>query len=121
MHLRRPGLHIVLVNHLQKNKERSQKFEETGYSKYIYQNKLGKACFQRDMAYGDFNILTRITVSHKILPDKAFDIAKNPKYDRNQRGLAAMAYKFFDKKTFATIENKFAGSGIKMRICQTSN
>ena len=56
MHLRRPGLHIVLVNHLQKNKERSQKFEETGYSKYIYQNKLGKACFQRDMAYGDFNI-----------------------------------------------------------------
>ena len=36
--------------------------------------------------------------------------------------MAAMAYKFFDKKkTFATSANKFAGSGIKMRICQTSN
>ena len=37
--------------------------------------------------------------------DKAFNIAKNPKYDRYQRGLASTAYKFFDKKT--------SGSGIK--------
>ena len=37
--------------------------------------------------------------SDKILRDKAFNIAKNPKYDRFQRGLAFMVYKFFDKKS----------------------
>ena len=40
-----------------------------------------------------------------MLRDKAFNIAKNPKYDRYQRALASMVYKFFDKKT--------SGSGIK--------
>ena len=51
------------------------------------------------MAYGDFKDLTRRTASDKILHDKAFNIAKNPKYDRYQYGLASMVYKFFDKKT----------------------
>ena len=54
--------------------------------------------------------------------DKAFNIAKNPKYDGYQRGLASMVYKFFDKKTAATrtrsetwaTQNKFDGSGIKI-------
>ena len=45
--------------------------------------------------------------------DKAFNIAKNPKYDGYQSGLALIVYKFFDKKTSVR--------GIKMRICQTSN
>ena len=49
------------------------------------------------MAYGDFKDLTRRTASDKILRDKAFNIAKNTKYDGYQRGLASMAYKFFDK------------------------
>ena len=57
------------------------------------------------MAYGDFKDLTRRTASDKILHDKAFNIAKNPKYDGYQGGLASMVYKFFDKKT--------SGSGIK--------
>ena len=48
--------------------------------------------------------LTKRTVSDKVLRDKAFKIAKNPKYDGYQRGLASMVYKFFDKK--------FSGSGI---------
>ena len=43
--------------------------------------------------------LTRLTVSDKILCDKAFDIAKNPRYDGYQRGIALMVYKVFDKKT----------------------
>ena len=51
------------------------------------------------MAYGDYKNLTRRTASDKILRDKAFNIAKNPKYDGHQRGLASMFYKFFDKKT----------------------
>ena len=55
--------------------------------------------FQHDMAYGDFKDLARRTASDKILRDKAFNIAKNPKYDGYQRGLASMVYKIFDKKS----------------------
>ena len=51
------------------------------------------------MAYGDFKDLERRTASDKVLRDKAFNIAKNPKYDGYQRGLASMVYKFFDKKS----------------------
>ena len=50
------------------------------------------------MAYGDFKDLARRTASDKVLRDKAFNIAKNPKYDGYQRGLASMVYNFFDKK-----------------------
>ena len=56
------------------------------------------------MTYGDFKDLKRRTASDKILRDKAFNIAKNPKYDGYQRGLTSMAYKFFSKKS--------AGSGV---------
>ena len=42
-----------------KNKERIQKFKETRDSRCIYQNELDKACFQHDMAYGDFKDLAR--------------------------------------------------------------
>ena len=77
-----------------KNKERIHKFKETRDLQYIYQN----ACFQHDMGYGDFTDLPRRPASNKVLHDKAFNIAENPKYDGYQRGLASMAYKFFDKK-----------------------
>ena len=39
------------------------------------------------MAYGDFKDFTRRIASDKILRDKAFNKAKNPKYDGYQRGL----------------------------------
>ena len=90
------------MGHLQKNKERIQKFKETGDSQYIYQNKLDKTCFQHDMTYRYFTDLTRRTASDKILRDKAFNIAKNLKYDGYQRGLASMIYNFFDKKKHLT-------------------
>ena len=51
------------------------------------------------MAYGDFKNLNRRTVADNVLRDKAFNIAKNPKYDEYQSGLASMVYKHFDKKT----------------------
>ena len=51
------------------------------------------------MAYGDFKDLKRRTASDKILRDKAFNIAKNHKYDGYQRVLASTVYRFFDKKT----------------------
>ena len=58
------------------------------------------------MAYGDFKDLARRTASDKVLRDKAFNIAKNPKYDRYQKGLASIVYKFFDEKS--------EGSGVNM-------
>ena len=79
----------------------SKKIKETGDSRYIYQNELDKACFQHDMAYGDFKDLNR-TFADKVLHDKTFKIAKDPKHDGYQRGLASMVYKFFDKKTTAS-------------------
>ena len=58
------------------------------------------------MVYGDFKELTRRTTSDKILRDKAFNIASNPKYDGYQRGLASML-QFVGKKTSGgAIKNK---------------
>ena len=56
------------------------------------------------MPYGEFENLTRR--KDKVLRNKAFNIAKNPKYDRYQCKLASMVYKFWNKKT--------SGSGIKI-------
>ena len=60
------------------------------------------------MVYGDFKDLGKRTDSNKVLRDKAFNIAKNPKYDGYQKGLASMVYKFFDKKS--------AGSGVNTNV-----
>ena len=78
-----------------KSRERIQKFKEAGDSRHIYQNELDEACFQNDMAYGGFKDLTRETASHKIMREKTFNIAKNPKYDGYQRVLPSMVYSFF--------------------------
>ena len=43
-----------------------------------------------------FKDLAKRTVSDKFLRDKAFNIAKNPKYDGYKRRLASMVYKFFN-------------------------
>ena len=58
------------------------------------------------MASRDFKALGRRTASDKVLWDKAFNIAKIPKYGRFQKGLASMVYKSFDKKS--------ASSGVPM-------
>ena len=77
---------------------------QTGNTDSIYRNELDRACFQHYMAYGKSKDLTKRTQSDKVLRDKAFKIASDPKYDGYQRGLASMVYKFFDKKS--------SGSGI---------
>ena len=58
MHLRQSGFTYSACGPFTKNKERIQKFKETGDSRYIYQNKIDKACFKHDKAYGDFKDLT---------------------------------------------------------------
>ena len=65
IYLRQPGFTQSACGPFTKNKERIQKFEETGHSQYIYPNELDKACFQHDMVYGYFEDLTRRTVSDK--------------------------------------------------------
>ena len=74
-------------------KIKNKKFKETGDSIHIYQNELDKACFQHDLAYGDFKDLNRRTAA-----DKSFNIPKNSKYDGYQCGLVSMVHNFFDKK-----------------------
>ena len=75
----------MLADHLKKNKERRQNFKRTGDSRYIYKNELDKACFQQDMAYGDFKDSVKRTAADKVLRDKSFNVAKNLKYDGYQR------------------------------------
>ena len=81
---------------------------QSGNTDFIYKNELNKACFQHDMAYGKSKDLVKRTRSDKVLRDKAFKIASNPKYDGYQRGLASTVHKFFDKKSKGSgITNEF--------------
>ena len=110
MHLKQPGFTYSACGPFTKNKERIQKFKETGDTNYIYKNELDKACFQYVIAYGNFKDLARRTASDEVWKEKAFNTAKNPKYDGYQRGLASIVYKCFDKKT--------SGSGANNEIKQ---
>ena len=113
MHLKQPGFTYSVCGPFTTSKERIQNFKETGDTSYIYKNELDKACFQHDMAYGDFKDLKRRTFPGKVLRDKAFNTAKNSKYDGYQRGLASMAYRCFDKKSKA---NGVANNEIKQNL-----
>ena len=106
IHLRQPQFTYSACGPFTKHEERIQKFKETGNTSYVYKNELDKACFAHDAAYSDSKDLTKRTVADKILKNRAFDIAKDPKYDGCQRGLASMVYKFFDSKV--------SGSGAKL-------
>ena len=94
MHLRQPAFMYCDCGPFTKSKERTQKFKETGDSQYISQNELDTTCFQHDMANGEFKDLPSTAASDKVLRDKEFNIAKNPKNDVYQKGLASMVYKF---------------------------
>ena len=59
VHHRQPGFTYSACGPFTKNKERIQKFKQTGDSRYIYKNELDKACFQHDMAYEDFKDLKK--------------------------------------------------------------
>ena len=99
MHLRLPQFTYSACGPFTKHKQRIQKFKETGDTNYIYKNELDKACFAHDAAYSNSKDLIKRTVADKILKNRAFNIAKDPKDDGYQRGLASMVYKFFDKKS----------------------
>ena len=108
IHLRQPQFTYSACGPFTKHEQRIQKFKETGDTNYVYKNELDKACFVHDAAYSYSKDFTKRTVADKILKNKAFDIAKDPKYDGYQRGLASMVYKFFDSKV--------SGSGAKLTL-----
>ena len=66
MHLRQPGFTYSACGSFTENKQRIQKFMQTGDTNYIYKNELDKACFQHDMAYGAFKDLARKTQSESL-------------------------------------------------------
>ena len=72
MHLKQLGFFCSACGPFIKNKVRIQKFKETRDLKYIYKNKIDKACFQYDMTYGYVEGLAKRTASDKVLRDKAF-------------------------------------------------
>ena len=88
MHLKQPGFTQSACGPFTKEKERIEKFMQTGNTNFIYKNELDKACFQHDMAYGKSKDLTKRTQSDKVLKYKVFKVASDPKYHGYQRGLA---------------------------------
>ena len=101
MHLKQPGFTYSPYGPFTKNKERIEKFMQTGNTDFIYKNERDKWL---DMACGKSKDLAKRTQSEKVLRDKAFKIASDSKYNGYQRGLASVVYKFFDKKS--------SGSGV---------
>ena len=99
LHLKQLGFTYSACGPFTKNIERNRKFKEKGDAKYVYKNELDKTCFQHDIAYGHFKDLEGKTVSDTFLRNKAFNVARNPKYDGYLSGLASMVYNFFDKET----------------------
>ena len=104
MHLKQLGFAYSGCGPFTKNKERIQKFMETGNANFTYKNELNKAFFQHDMADIKTKYLVKRSQSEKVLKDKVFKIAIDPKYDGSRKGLASIVYTFFDKKS--------SGSGI---------
>ena len=115
-HLRQPQFTYSACGPFPKHKQRIQKFKETGDTNHIYKNELDRACFAHDAAYSDSKDLTIRTVADKILRNKALNIAKDPKYDWYQRGLASMVYNFLDKKSASLADKSTKGSGVNSKF-----
>ena len=90
MHLKQPGFTYSACGPFTRNKERIEKFMQTGNTDFIYRNELDKPCFQKDMAYEKSKDLIKRTQSDKVLKDKAFQIASDSKYNGYQRELPSI-------------------------------
>ena len=71
MHLKQSGFTYSACHPFTKNKEKIEKFMQTGNIDFIYKKELDKAYFQHDMAYGESKDLVKRTQSDKVLKDKA--------------------------------------------------
>ena len=120
IHLRQPQFTYSACGPFTRHEERIQKFKETDDTNYVYKNELDKACFVHDAAYSDSKDLTKRIAADKILKNRAFDIAKDPKYDGYQRGLASQRglanelhkpsiRKFEKRKVYSTFKDSIWG------------
>ena len=98
LHLKQPGFTYSAFETFTKNRERIQKFTETGNLKHLYRNQFDKACFDHDAAYSDSKDFAERPILDKILKGRAYKLAISRNYDGYQRALASMVYEFFDKK-----------------------
>ena len=98
MHLRQPGFTYSACGSFTKNKERIEKFMKTENTDFFIEMNLIKLAFSMIWLMVNRRIQEK-TQSDKVLRDKAFKVASDPKYDGYQRGLASMVDKFFDKKS----------------------
>ena len=80
-HLKHPGFVYSFGGSFTKKIKRNRRSKEAGDSRYTYQNKLDKGCFQHDKAYGNFKDWPRRTASDKVLRDKLFNNSGNPKHN----------------------------------------
>ena len=81
LHLKQPRFTYSASGPFSKNKERIEKFIQTGNTDFIYGNELDKAYSQYDIGYGKSKDLAKRTQLEKSLNDKVFKIASDPKYD----------------------------------------
>ena len=118
MHLRQPGFTYSACGPFTKNRERIQKFKQTGDSRYIYRNELDKACFQHDMAYGDFKDLKKRTAADKVLRVKHLILLKIPNMMDVKEGWLLWFINFLRKKTKGSGVTAFANKSAIKSIIQ---
>ena len=101
---------IAPVVHSAELKKSIERFMQTRNTDFIYRNDLDKTCFQHDMVYGKSKDIANGTQSDRLLIDKPFKIASDPKYDGYQRGLASMAYKILEEKPSVLLHSQIINS-----------
>ena len=103
MHLRLPRFTYSACGLFTKNKKRIQQFKQTGDSRYIYKNELDKACFQQNMAYGDFKDLTKRTAADKVLKIQDLIMLKIPNMMGIKEGWLLRFINFLIKRLKAVV------------------
>ena len=82
MNLKQPGFTYTACSTFTKNKERVEKFMQTGNTDFIYRNELDKTCFRLDMVYGKSKDLAKRTQLDQVFRDKGFKITNDLKYEK---------------------------------------
>ena len=106
MHLKQPGFTYSAWGPFTKNKGRIEKFSRQQIQILFIGMNLIKLVFNMIWLMANQKILGKRTQWDKVLRDKEFKIASDPKYNGYQRGLASMVYMFFDKKSSGSAVNK---------------
>ena len=100
LHLKQPGFTDGDCGQFTKLRERIQKFRERGNLKHLYRNEIDRVALLMICAYCDNkDLVAKTTISDKVLKERAYEIARNPKYNEHQRVLPSMFYRSFNKKT----------------------